>query len=144
MENEEVQTWVDLLNHDQGSGAVNGGESDVGRSLKVSMSTPVRSRTASRVERGREEVRTDLMRSQIVSLLKQKQQLVKQVTHSRAVRCMLSGCESLSSSVDRCKENKKRGRSWRGSWLVLGEGRSVRGAAVRVPSRMVGRACHYK
>lgn len=79
-EETRVQTWVDLLSHEAGAAAMNGemsGGSSQG--LKVTMDTPVRTRSASKVDRNREEGRTDIMRSQIVSLLKQKQELVKQV-----------------------------------------------------------------
>ena len=74
LESDQLQTWVDLLNRAPES-AADTAPSSGNTGLRVSMSTPVPgARTASRLDRG-----DAAMRSQVVSLLKQKQELLQRV-----------------------------------------------------------------
>ena len=75
LENDQLQTWIDLLNRAPESVDTVAGPSSGSTGVRVSMSTPVGARTASRLERGG----SDAMRSQVVSLLKQKQELLQRV-----------------------------------------------------------------
>ena len=80
LENDQLQTWVDLLNRMPEPAATGAGPAGSGSTgLRVSMSTPVGARTASRLERGMGETGSSAMRSQVVSLLKQKQELLHRV-----------------------------------------------------------------
>ena len=81
LENDQLQTWVDLLNRMPEPAATGAGPAGSGSTgLRVSMSTPVGARTAaSRLEREMGETGSSAMRSQVVSLLKQKQELLHRV-----------------------------------------------------------------
>ena len=81
LESDQLQTWVDLLNRAAPESAADtvAGPSSGNTGLRVSMSTPVPhgARTASRLDRGGSDAAA--MRSQVVSLLKQKQELLQRV-----------------------------------------------------------------
>ena len=74
-----VHTWVDLLNNEEPSGSNDGGRF---RGVKISSRTPRATRTASRLtgQLGHGEVgQAEGLRAQVMSLLKDKQELRKKV-----------------------------------------------------------------
>ena len=74
-----VHTWVDLLNSEETPSKSDGGRS---RGVKISSRTPRANRTASRLtgQPGHGEVgQTEALRAQVMSLLKEKQELRKKV-----------------------------------------------------------------
>ena len=74
-----VHTWVDLLNSEDASGNNDRGRF---RGVKISSRTPRANRTASRLngQPGHEEVgQAEALRAQVMSLLREKQELRKKV-----------------------------------------------------------------
>ena len=75
-----VHTWVDLLNNEEPSGRSDGGRI---RGVKISSRTPRGNRTASRLTgqhgHGTEGGQAEGLRAQVMSLLKDKQELRKKV-----------------------------------------------------------------